>query len=125
MCALIKAINYPFGVDSGLGTLAVENDFAEHVKQIIIQVLMTSPGERINRPDFGCGIKRMVFAPNDDVTASLTQITIVHSLEKWLGSLITVDEVNVKADNEKLLIWISYSLKAQGGPQYLKVEVKL
>lgn len=122
---MIRAIKYPFGIDSSLGVLNVENDFAEHLKQMIVQVLMTSPGERVNRPDFGCGIDRMVFAPNDDVTASLTQITIVHSLEKWLGSLITVDEVKVTANNEKLQVRISYSLKAQSGLQYLNVEVKL
>ena len=121
----VKAIKYPFAVDASLGTMAAENDFAEHVKQMIMQVLFTSPGERINRPDFGCGIRRMVFAPNDDVTASLTQITILQALNTWLGSLITVQEVKVEANNERLEIGISYSLKAQNGPQYLNVEVTI
>ncbi|MCX6227325.1 MAG: GPW/gp25 family protein [Bacteroidia bacterium] len=98
---------------------------AEHVKQMILQVLFTNPGERINRPDFGCGIRRMVFAPNDDVTASLTQITILQALNTWLGSLITVQDVKVIANNERLEIGISYSLKAQSGPQYLNVEVSI
>jgi len=121
----VKAIKYPFAVDASLGTMAAENDFAEHVKQMILQVLFTSPGERINRPDFGCGIRRMVFAPNDDVTASLTQITILQALNTWLGSLITVQEVKVEANNERLEIGISYWLKAQNGPQYLNVEVTI
>ena len=116
---------HDFAVDASLGTMAAENDFAEHVKQMILQVLFTSPGERINRPDFGCGIRRMVFAPNDDVTASLTQITILQALNTWLGSLITVQEVKVEANNERLEIGISYSLKAQNGPQYLNVEVTI
>lgn len=121
----VKTVKYPFGIDSELGTLAEENDFAEHVKQMIIQVLMTSPGERINRPDFGCGIRRMVFAPNDDVIASLTQITILQALNKWLGSMITINEVKVNAVNERLEISIVYSIKALGGPQYLNLEVSI
>jgi phage baseplate assembly protein W len=125
MGSTLHSIKYPFGIDHSLGTMAAENDFAEHVKQIILQVLFTSPGERINRPDFGCGIKRMVFAPNDDLTASLTQITILQALNTWLGSLITVQEVKVEANNERLEIWISYWLKAQSGPQYLNVEVTI
>jgi uncharacterized protein len=119
----LKAIKYPLAVDNSLGTIATENDFAEHVKQMILQVLFTSPGERINRPDFGCGIRRMVFAPNDDVTASLAQITILQALNTWLGTLITVQEVKVEANNERMEIRIGYSLKAQSGPQYLNVEI--
>jgi len=125
MGSQVKTIKYPFGIDRGMGTMAAENDFAEHVKQMILQVLFTSPGERINRPDFGCGIRRMVFAPNDDMTASLTQIMILQALNTWLGSLIVVQDVKVKADNELLEIRISYSLKAQSGPQYLNVELAL
>ena len=121
----IKSVLYPIGIDSGLGTLAEENKLADHVKQMIIQVLMTNPGERINRPDFGCGIKRMVFAPNSDVTASLTQITILQALNTWLGSLITDNDVKVTAIEEKLEIWISYYLKSMNEPQFLNVEVSI
>ena len=80
----VKAIKYPFAVDASLGTMAAENDFAEHVKQMILQALNT-----------------------------------------WLGSLITVQEVKVEANNERLEIGISYSLKAQNGSQYLNVEVTI
>ncbi|MCX6243092.1 MAG: GPW/gp25 family protein [Bacteroidetes bacterium] len=125
MSTPVKNIRYPFAVDSGLGTLAVERDFAKHVRQMILQVLFTNPGERVNRPDFGCGIKRMVFAPNDDVTASLAQVTILQALNTWLGSLITVQDIKVNADNEKLEINISYSINAMSGRQYLNVEVTL
>ena len=121
----IKSIKYPFGIDQGLGALAEENSFKEHVKQMVIQILMTSPGERINRPDFGCGIRRMVFAPNSDVTASLTQVTILQALNTWLGSLITVGDVKVNAIEEKLEINIAYSIKSMNEPQYLNLEVSI
>jgi uncharacterized protein len=125
MGARLKSFKYPFAIDRSLGTMSEENDFAAHVRQMILQVLFTSPGERINRPDFGCGIRRMVFAPNSDVTASLAQITIIQALNTWMGTLINVGKVKVEAKEEKLLIYVSYSLKAMSEPQYLNIEITI
>ncbi len=69
MNKLIHSIRYPFAIDDGFGKLAEETDYYRHVEQMIKQVLFTNPGERINRPDFGCGIRRMVFAPNSEPLA--------------------------------------------------------
>src|SRR5712692_7209054 len=91
------SIRHPIAVNSGLGRLQEEMDYAEHVDQLIRQVLFTSPGERINRPDFGCGVKRLVFAPNSQVSASLAQVTIFESLTRWLGTAITVNDVKALA----------------------------
>ncbi len=121
----ITAIRYPIAIDSSLGELAVERDYARHIEQMMKQVLFTNPGERINRPDFGCGLRRMVFMPNSDVTASLTQVTVYHALEKWLGTLIRVDKVEVKAVEERLEVCISYALKARQERRYLNLEVTL
>jgi phage baseplate assembly protein W len=121
----ITAIRYPFGVDAGLGRLAVESDYAAHVEQLMRQVLFTNPGERVNRPDFGCGIRRMVFAPNSETAASLAQVTIYQALEKWLGNLIQVDRVEVKAVDEVLEVRIAYFLKARQERRYLNLEVTL
>jgi phage baseplate assembly protein W len=121
----ITSIRYPFAVDAGLGRLAVETDYEEHVKQLILQVLFTNPGERINRPDFGCGLRRMVFAPNSDVTASLTQATVFQALETWLGDVIDVSEVEVKAVDETLEVHIAYTLRASRELRYLNLEVTL
>lgn len=121
----VNAIQYPFAIDGGLGQLAIESDYGEHVEQLMKQVLFTNPGERINRPDFGCGIRRMVFAPNSPESASLAQVTIYQALEKWLGPLIKVDQVEVNAVEETLNIKISYTLKARQERRYLNVEVSI
>jgi phage baseplate assembly protein W len=121
----IKAIRYPLSVDTGLGRLAQESNYAEHVEQLMRQVLFTNPGERVNRPDFGCGIRRMVFAPNSETSASLAQITVVQALETWLGDLISVDRVEIKSIDEVLEIKIIYFIKAQQQRRYLNLEVTL
>ena len=125
MTPIIHSIHYPFAIDKGLGTLAEENDYSKHVRQMMLQVLFTNPGERINRPDFGCGLRRMIFAPNSDVTANLLQVTIFQSLERWLGNLISLIDVKAEAINEKLDVRIVYILKARQEKQYLNLELTL
>jgi phage baseplate assembly protein W len=121
----IHSIFYPFRIDEGLGTLGEEKDYERHVEQLMRQILFTNPGERINRPDFGCGIRRMVFAPNSDVSASLTKVIISQSLEKWIGTLIEVIDVNTVAVEEKLEIRIVYLIKARQERRYLNIELTL
>jgi Bacteriophage baseplate protein W len=117
------SILYPFAIDSGMGRLAEEQDYAQHIEQLILQLVFTAPGERINRPDFGCGIKRMVFAPNSVVNAALAQVTIFQSLNNWLGTAIDINDVKAVAIEERLEISIVYTLKARGERRYLNLEV--
>lgn len=119
----IKSIHYPITIDAGLGRLAVETDYDAHVQQLILQVLFTNPGERVNRPEFGCGLRRMVFAPNSEATASLTQVTIIQALERWLGTLIDVETVEVTALEEILEVRIAYVVKARRTRRVLNLEV--
>jgi phage baseplate assembly protein W len=119
------SIRYPIGVDAGLGRLQEETDYGEHVDQLVRQVLFTSPGERIDRPDFGCGVKRLIFAPNSEVSASLAQVTIFESLKRWLEPIITVNDVKVNALDEVLEIRIVYLLKARQERRYLNLEVTI
>jgi phage baseplate assembly protein W len=92
---------------------------------LIRQVLFTSPGERVNRPDFGCGLKRMVFAPNSRLSASLAQVAVFEALERWLAPVIRVDGVAASAREETLEIRIAYTLKARQERRYLNLEVTL
>jgi phage baseplate assembly protein W len=117
------SIKYPIAIDAPLGRLEEETDYALHVDQLIRQVLFTAPGERVNRPDFGCGVKRLVFAPNSDVSARRAQTTLFAALGRWLEPVITVNDVNVRAVDSTLLIRIVYVLKARQERRYLNLEV--
>jgi len=123
MSAPFTSIRHPFAVDLGRGRIAEEENYAKHVEQMMFQVLFTAPGERIDRPDFGCGVKRLVFAPNSEVSASLAQVTIFQALTRWLGTAITVNDVKALAIEEKLEIKIAYTLKARAERRYLNLEV--
>lgn len=104
-------IAYPWQID-GRGRVA-EAAEAAHVRQMIEQVLFTIPGERVNRPDFGCGLQQLIFDPNSDELAATTEFLIQGSLQQWLGERITVDAVQVnneRADEGRLEITIRYVL---------------
>jgi phage baseplate assembly protein W len=125
MSTPITAIRFPFAINDGLGRLAQENDYEHYVAQLIRQVLFTGQGERINRPNFGAGVKRLVFTPNSPATASLAQTLIFQALTTWLGALIRTDGVTAEADNERLNITIVYTILAKQERRFLNLEVTL
>ena len=121
----ITSIHFPFAIDRQLGRLAQERDYDEYIKQLIRQVLFTAQGERINRPDFGAGVKRLVFAPNSTATASLAQTIVFQALTTFLGTLIRTESVSAEAADERLNINIVYTVLARRERRFLNVEVTL
>lgn len=85
---------FPFRIDPASGQ-AAQTSYATHVDQMIRQVLLTSPGERADLPQFGCGLRQLIFAPNSDALNATTQIMVQQALNQWLGDQITVQQVTV------------------------------
>jgi uncharacterized protein len=102
-------IDYPFRVDGRRRTATTGDD--EHVRDLIEQVLFTSPGERVNRPDFGCGLLQLVFAPNSEALTAAVQFTVQGALQQWLGELIQVDNVAATAEDARLTVTVVYRLR--------------
>lgn len=99
-------LDFPVHVD-GRGRLAVAAD-DDHVRDMIHQVLFTSPGERVNRPDFGCGLLQLVFLPNSEPLAIATQFTVKSALQKWVGDVVQVDDVAVTTEDSTLRVEVRY-----------------
>ncbi|BBA36203.1 GPW/gp25 family protein [Methylocaldum marinum] len=125
MPARFEGFHYPVAVDGALGRFRKESDYQAYVVQLIKQVLLTAPGERVNRPDFGAGLRRLVFSPSSRETATLLQATVFQSLDRWLGSIIKVDRVDASFENGRLDVVIAYTLKARGDQEVLNLEVTL
>jgi uncharacterized protein len=102
-------IDYPFRIDSRGRTAATGEE--EHVRDLIEQVLFTSPGERVNRPDFGCGLLQLVFAPNSEALAAAVQFTVQGAVQQWLGERIQVEAVEVAAEDSRLTVKVAYLLR--------------
>jgi phage baseplate assembly protein W len=125
MAEPIEAFQFPIKIDRALGQIKQETDYERYVAQLIRQVLLTSPGERAHRPNFGAGLKSLVFAPNDEGAVGLVQTTVFQNLTQWLGTLISVDDVQVQAEGSRLDVKVVYTLKARGSRQVLNLEVTI
>ena len=125
MARPITAFRFPLAVAPELGGLARESDYEDYVAQLIRQVLLTSPGERVNRPEFGAGIRGLLFAPNGVATASLADAVIRQALDTWLGTIIVVDNVVARADGGRLDIQVTYTIRARQTRRVLTLEVTL
>lgn len=101
-------VQYPYGFDSSGHT--AQTDLPGHIRDMIEQILLTSPGERVNRPTFGCGVTQLVFAPNSDALAATQQQLVQASLQQWLPDLIRVNSVVVTAQESTLLITVAYTI---------------
>lgn len=102
----------PFRIDVA-GRAATEDDDA-HLRSMIRAVLFTNPGERVNLPEFGAGLRRLVFEPNSEVVAAATQFLVHGSLQRWLGDLIEIRDVRVTSDEERLHVDIAYVRRLDG-----------
>jgi uncharacterized protein len=100
---------FPFGFDRS-GRTASASDQDRHIRDLIEQVLLTAPGERVNRPTFGTGTAQLVFAPNSDMLAIAQQKLIQAGLQQWLSDLIQVQSVTVENDDATLLVTVQYTV---------------
>jgi hypothetical protein len=102
-------IAYPFRIDGRGRTADAGRD--EHIRQMIEQVLFTSPGERVNRPTFGTGLQQLVFAPNSEEIATATEFVVQAALQEWLGEVIQVEAVKVESREATLEITVQYLVR--------------
>lgn len=122
---MLGMTNFPFPLavrSDGLIAVAGEGDVS--LRGRVLQVLFTAPGERVNLPEFGCGLFDLVFDPNNDILAAATQFTIGHALMRWLGDEIIVADVGVTAQDEVISIEIVYAKRADLVRQTVRVHFR-
>ncbi len=105
----MNRIDYPFQFD-GRGRTGQSNE-DEYIRELIEQVLLTAPGERVMRPTFGSGVRQLLFGAASPEVATATQYLVQSSLQQWLADLITVEAVDVQAREGALLINVQYVVR--------------
>jgi phage baseplate assembly protein W len=104
-----RALGFPFAVTGGwVRTRSVTDTL--HGR--IVQVLFTEPGERVGLPEFGCGLFRLVFEPNDELLAAALGYTVREALDRWLGAEIAVDGVDIGYEDGEVRVEIGYTRRA-------------
>jgi len=105
-------VDYPFHFDNRGRTASTSE--GDHIRDMIEQLLFTSPGERVNRPDLGSGIMQLIFAPNSEELASALQFSVQAAIDRWLGDIIEVRALDVTSQDAKLTVAITYAIRATG-----------
>ncbi len=85
-----------------------------HVRDMLELVLFTSPGERVNRPDFGCGLAQLVFVGNSPELAMSVDLTVRAAVQRWLSDVLMLEELTVTAEDSRLIIDLGYRLRSTG-----------
>jgi phage baseplate assembly protein W len=120
---------FPFRIDLVSRQASQAQSYELHVDQMIRQVLLTAPGERVDLPEFGCGVRQLLFAPNSEPLAATAQILIQQALRRWLAQHIDVQRVVVESpdaapDGSQLLIRIEYLLRETLSTKGLEILVQ-
>ena len=111
--------SFPFKInDLGQVSTSAGN---EDIRNKVLQVLLTSPGERVNLPEFGCGLRDLVFDPNNEILAATTEFTVHKALQRWLAEDIIVQGVNVENDEGELSVEVAYVRRDQLQADKIKI----
>ncbi|GAA2699504.1 hypothetical protein GCM10010095_71180 [Streptomyces anthocyanicus] len=125
-------LSFPFRI-SGSSRQARTEDYPVHVDQLLRQLLLTDPGERVALPEFGCGLRRLVFAPQSEALEATVRLQVTQAVQRWLSDQVRLTDVAVRsgagADPEsgltegELLVSVSYVLLDTLGARRLDVKV--
>jgi hypothetical protein len=105
-------LTFPYQVD-GSGRTAT-SDLPAYVEALLRLVLQTDPGERVNQPEFGAGLKSLVFAGMDDALASAAETLIRSKLLQFMGSVITIQSLSVTLQDDAARVDLTYVITASG-----------
>ena len=119
----------PQGSGLGLTTRAsvelVTND--DDVRQAVLMLLSTRPGERVMRPDYGCNLNQLVFAPNDATTAGIAIYLVRKSLTQWEPriDILTLDANPDPRDPSVLVISLKYQVRTTKTTEDIQLSLNL
>ncbi|MFN0140314.1 MAG: GPW/gp25 family protein [Pyrinomonadaceae bacterium] len=116
-----KHLSFPFRVGSD-GRMAAVNTLDEHVRDEILQLILTNPGERPFLVDFGGGVRRLVFEFADDATAAMAKARISESINRWLGHRVTLEYIDVKTENTTITVDVRYRLAGTEDSRVLRFQ---
>jgi uncharacterized protein len=105
-------IDFPYSI--GPQARTATTDHADHVRDMLMLLLFSRPGERVMRPDFGTGLMQHIFAPNSPELAATIQLTVQAAIQRWLGDVIELRDLDVSSEESQLRVEVSYMLIATG-----------
>jgi uncharacterized protein len=113
---------FPFRIDAS-SRQGARTGYPAHVAQMIRQVLLTTPGERADLPELGCGLRALIFAPNSEALSATTQMLVHQALTRWLADHLVVSKVEVTPNESEIVVRVEYILVSTRARQTVEVRV--
>jgi phage baseplate assembly protein W len=105
-------VDFPWRFDAGGRT--ARTTYEEHVRDMLELLIFTDPGERVNRPDYGCGLRQLIFAPNSPELAAALQFTMQAAIQRELGDIVALEDLRVEASGAVLQVFVQYLVLRTG-----------
>jgi phage baseplate assembly protein W len=116
------SLAFPFHLDQ-VGHTARPVSTDAHIHDLLEQVLLTRPGERVNRPQLGCGLGDLVFGPSSPEVAAAVKVTMSTAITEVLGDLIRVRDLRVTATDNELRVDLAYEVLAEARPSTASISL--
>lgn len=116
-----KHLSFPFRINSN-GRSAQVSSLEAHVRDELIQLILTNPGERAFLPEFGGGVRRLVFENASEAIAGVTKARITQAISRWLGHRVTLEDLQVTIDNSTLEVQIQYRIAGTKDSRIMKFQ---
>lgn len=102
--------------------MAQVSTLVQHVHDELIQLILTNLGERAFLPEFGGGVRRMVFENADPTTAGMTKAMLTQAITRWLGHRLTLEDLQVLIENERIEVEIKYRLAGSEDTRVMRFQ---
>ena len=116
-----KHLSFPFRIAED-GKTAQVASLENHVRDELIQVILTNLGERWFLPEFGGGVRRLVFEGVSDTTAGITRASLTRAITRWLGQRLTLIDLTVSSEQETIEVTIKYRLAGEEEARIMRFQ---
>jgi phage baseplate assembly protein W len=116
-----RHLSFPFRIGSD-GRTAQVSSFEEHVRDELMQLLLTNLGERAFLPEFGGGLRRLVFEPVSEASLGMTKSMVTQAISDWLGHRITLEDLTVEIENTTIEVEIKYRIAGTEDTRIMKFQ---
>lgn len=118
-----RHLAFPFRIGQDGRTVTPASD-ADHVRDELVQLLLTNPGERPFQPSFGGGVRKLIFEPASDVMLSMTKARITQALTTWLGQRLTVERLELTFADSTVEVEVRYRPAGEPDSRIVKFQRK-
>jgi|SRR5882672_4964435 len=116
-----RHLAFPFHVGND-GRAAQVSTLEDHVRDELVQLILTNPAERLFLPEFGGGVRRLVFENIQDTTGAMVKATLTQASSRWLSNRVVLEELVVEIQNELIEVDLKYRIAGTEDPRVLRFQ---